>query len=75
MAPENDSVKTIILHGFSQEEALKVMGAVKAGWENPKEIAFAMSTPHSVEMKLGDVLADIAEEHRYFRDRKNPDRS
>ena len=64
---ENEIVKTVILHGFSSQEALAVMRAVKAASADPGAIAFAMSTPNSVEMKLGDVLADLAEEHRYFR--------
>jgi hypothetical protein len=67
----NDSMdKIILLHGFSREEAMTVMRSVKSGWPDPKELIFATSTPNSVEMKLGDVLADLAEEHQYFREQQ-----
>ena len=60
-------MKTILLHDFSQEEAVKIMRLVKSAWTDPKELVFAMSTPNSVEMKLGDVLEDLAAEHLHFR--------
>ncbi len=66
----HEAVKTVILHGFSPEQALALMRTVKAAWPDPGEIAFAMSTPNSVEMKLKDVLEELAEEHRHFRRRK-----
>ena len=67
----HEAVKTVILHGFSPEQALALMRTVKAAWPDPGEIAFAMSTPNSVEMKLKDVLEELAEDLRL--NRADPD--
>jgi len=66
--------KTLILDGFSKEEALAVLRAVKSVSSNAKELIFAMTTDSSREMVLKDLLLDLREEHDFFL--KNPqDRS
>ncbi|MDR3200865.1 MAG: DUF3783 domain-containing protein [Spirochaetales bacterium] len=60
-------MKTLILHDFSKDEVFKIMDLVKTNWPDPKEIAFAMTTPLSVKRKLKAVLNELEEEHKYFR--------
>lgn len=57
------SQKTVILHGFSQEEALAVMRLVKSAASDPAGLIFAMTTEQSLERPLKQTLADLAEEH------------
>ena len=65
-----EGYKTLILDGFSREEALAVLRAVKSSVPNPREIIFAMTTDQSKNLVLKDLLADLREEHEYFL--KNP---
>ncbi|MDR1316356.1 MAG: DUF3783 domain-containing protein [Spirochaetales bacterium] len=64
-------MKTLILHDFSQDEVFRIMDLVKKNWPDPKELAFAMTTPVSVKRKLKAVLNELEEEHRYFQAREN----
>jgi len=66
--------KTLILDGFSNEEALAVLRAVKTVSPNAKELIFAMTTDSSREMVLKDLLIDLREEHEFFL-KNPPDRS
>jgi hypothetical protein len=64
----------VLLHGFSNEQALAIMRAAKkaaseAGLE-PGSIAFAMTTPTNVEWKVSELLSEVSEEHEHMR--KNP---
>ncbi len=43
------------------------MRAVKQSIEQPELAAFAMTTEHSLQLKLGDVVEDVAAEHAYMR--------
>ncbi|MFQ3620785.1 MAG: DUF3783 domain-containing protein [Spirochaetales bacterium] len=56
--------KTLIMHGFTKEEALLVMRTVKQAFQDPSRLIFALTTPYSVEKKLAEVLEDLEEEHR-----------
>ena len=58
--------KAIILNGFSNDEIAQIMAAVKKLFDNPRELIFAKTTKHSVEMKLGDLIKDISEDHAYL---------
>ena len=60
------SEKLIMLHGFSQEEALGILRMIKANQEDPKEIAFCMTTETNMEWKIKDLIADVTEEHAYM---------
>jgi len=64
---QEESQKTVILHGFSQEEALAVMRLVKGASSDPAGLIFAMTTEQSLERPLKQTLADLAEEHGYFK--------
>jgi enoyl-[acyl-carrier-protein] reductase (NADH) len=62
--------KLILLHGFSNEEAVAVMRAVKAVVPEPAEIAFAVTTPTNLEWKINDLVDQVRFEHEYLK--KNP---
>jgi hypothetical protein len=54
----------ILMHGFSQEEALAVMRAAKAALKDPSAAAFAMTTQTSLDWKVSELLDHLAQEHR-----------
>jgi hypothetical protein len=57
--------KVIVVHGFSQEETVALMRACKAALPTlAPDMAFAMSTPTSLEWKLRDLVEHVGEEHR-----------
>ncbi len=60
--------KIIVLHGFTQDEAVQAMRAVKAALPPAADAAFAMSTPTNLEWRLADLIDHVAEEHRQFRE-------
>ncbi len=62
--------KVIIMNGFSNDEIARIMAAVKPLFENPRDLIFAKTTKHSVEMKLKDLIVDISQDHEYLK--KNP---
>lgn len=70
MSTTEDKNKVIIMHGFSHEEINSIMKVVKKQFENPRDLIFAMSTEQSLEMKLGALIEDMAEDHAYLQ--KNP---
>jgi len=59
--------KIVIMHGFSAEEALAIMKAVKGALPTAKDAAFATSTATNVEWKHSDLLEHIGEEHAAFK--------
>ena len=61
--------KAIILHGFSNEEALAVMRAVKSLGLGAGSTAFATTTPTSIEWKVGYLIEHLSEEHAMARER------
>lgn len=58
--------RVIYMHGFSKEEAVKIMRSVKGALETPADIAFSMSTQTNVEWKVKDLITEVAEEHEYM---------
>lgn len=62
MNDENE--RLVFLHGFSQEEAVKAMRAVKAALNDQSGIAFAMSTPSNIEWPVKELIEHVLEEHR-----------
>ncbi len=64
--PQLDN-KVIILNGFSNDEIARIMAAVKPLFEKPRDLIFAKTTKHSVEMKLKDLIVDISEDHEYLK--------
>jgi hypothetical protein len=55
--------RVIVLHGFTQEEAVAAMRLLKSGMDSAKDAAFAMTTPTNLEWKLADLLEHVLEEH------------
>jgi hypothetical protein len=67
--------KTILMHGFTHEEALAVMRAVKQTLKEPRRLIFALSTQQSLQKKLEDLLLELEAEHRAMtgqEERENP---
>lgn len=60
--------KTIVLHGFTNDEAVAIMRAVKAALPAARDAAFAMSTPTNLGWKLSDLIEHVGEEHRQMTD-------
>jgi hypothetical protein len=59
--------KVILLNGFSTEEAIAVMRAVKALVQDPADIAFAMATETNLHWTVSELIELVAEEHRYMK--------
>ena len=56
--------RAVVLHGFSQEEALSIMRAVKALGLPGSQPAFATSTPNKIGWSLSELFEHLEEEHR-----------
>lgn len=68
---ENDKgYKVIFLHGFSQEEIVRIMRGAKSVLEDPKSVAFCMSTENNLGWTVRDLIRDVTEDHDYLL--KNP---
>jgi hypothetical protein len=64
-----DTQKIIVLHGFTQDEAVVAMRAVKAALPaSAAAMAFATSTPTNLNWRLNDLFEHVGEEHRQFRE-------
>jgi hypothetical protein len=64
--------KIVVLHGFSPEETLEAMRAVKSALPSASDAAFATTTQTNLGWKLGDLVDHIAEEHRQYREMSIP---
>ncbi len=62
--------KIVLLHGFSREEVLAAMKALKEAVPAFAEAAFATTTATNVGWKLGDLLEHVGEEHKAFTEMK-----
>lgn len=62
--------KVILIHGFSNEDAFRVMRAVKAAVQDPGEIAFAVSTQTNLDWKVRDLVDQVRLDHEYMK--QNP---
>ena len=58
--------KIVILHGFTADEAVAIMKAVKTTVPGAADVAVATSTETSLNWKLSYLVEHIAEEHRQF---------
>ena len=65
----DEDFKAVILHGYTNEEAVAVMRAVKTLGLGAASTAFATTTPTSVEWKVRDLIEHLAEEHALVRER------
>lgn len=59
----HEKFKAVVMHGYSSEEALAVMRAVKALGIDAEHTAFATTTPTSIGWKLEDLIVHLSEEH------------
>jgi hypothetical protein len=59
-----DKQKIVVLHGFSPEEALAAMRALKSALPAASEAAFATTTDTNMGWKLGKLVEHVTEEHR-----------
>ncbi len=57
----------IILHGFTNQDIDLILRAVKQLFVPKKDIVFAKTTPTSLKMRLGALIADISEDHEYLK--------
>ncbi|TVR34466.1 MAG: DUF3783 domain-containing protein [Spirochaetaceae bacterium] len=65
--PKELDNKVIIMNGFSYEEINKIMRAVKAQFESPRDLIFAKTTETSVTMTLQDLIVDMSQDHEYLK--------
>ena len=59
--------KVIFINGFSQDETLTIMRAVKTVIDNPGDTAFAMGTPTNREWVIKDLIEEVRREHEMMR--------
>ncbi|GAB6277837.1 conserved hypothetical protein [uncultured spirochete] len=59
--------RAIVMYGMSKEEALAIMKAVKAISPSMRDTAFAMTTDTNIAWPLGQLIAELGEEHRMMR--------
>jgi hypothetical protein len=62
--------KVIYFHGFEREDVFKIIKAIKSVVDQPGEIAFSTSTPTNLEWKIKDMVAEVREDHAYFKEQE-----
>ena len=62
--------KVIVFHGLDDKTALKVMRAAKSVLDDPKSVAFAMSTETNLKWPLEKLVEEVWADHEYLM--KNP---
>jgi hypothetical protein len=67
-----DEQKIVILHGFSQDEALAAMRALKGALPTASDAAFATSTETNLGWKLKDLFEHVSKEHRLYKETAKP---
>ena len=70
MSENSTTEKVIYLHGFEKDDLFKVIRAIKAEVDNPGEIAFSTSTPTNLEWKIKDMIAEVREDHAFFKEQE-----
>lgn len=60
--------KIVVLHGFSPEEAVAVMKAVKSAVAGAADAAFCTSTETNLDWKLSYLVEHVSEEHQQFKE-------
>jgi hypothetical protein len=59
--------KIVILHGFTPEEALAAMRALKSALPSAADAAFATSTETNLGWKLKDLFEHVTKEHQQYK--------
>lgn len=60
--------KLVLMHGFSNGEAVALMRAIKAASSDPGDIAFAITTPTNLEWQIKDLVDQVRTEHEYLKE-------
>jgi tRNA U34 5-carboxymethylaminomethyl modifying GTPase MnmE/TrmE len=68
--PDNSEERVIYLHGFERDDLFKIIKAIKASIDYPGEIAFSTSTPTNLEWKIKDMIAEVREDHAFFKEQE-----
>ncbi len=64
--------KMVFMHGFTQDEAVIAMRAVKAALGTEKGAAFAMSTETNLTWVVSDLVEHVLEEHEAMSSGRGP---
>jgi hypothetical protein len=62
--------RVVLLHGFTNEEALTALRALREALPSAEDAAFATTTPTNIEWKVGELLEHVTEEHRLYKEMK-----
>ncbi|HUX14353.1 MAG TPA: DUF3783 domain-containing protein [Spirochaetia bacterium] len=68
--PKELDNRVIIMNGFTHEEISRIMKAVKALFDKPSDLIFAMTTERSLQTPVKDLIIDMSQDHEYLK--KNP---
>ncbi len=61
------SDRVVFINGFSKEETVKIMRAVKGVIEDPDNAAFCMGTESNRGWLVSDLIREVREEHEYMK--------
>ncbi|HAK47031.1 MAG TPA: DUF3783 domain-containing protein [Spirochaeta sp.] len=64
--------KVIFINGFTQDETVAIMRAVKAVIADPGGTAFSMGTPTNRDWVIKDLIKEVREEHEYMKKNAKP---
>lgn len=62
--------KAILFHGFTREEINALIDLVKQSSAFNADVMLAASTPNSINRSLKDLIMDWADDHAYFRKKR-----
>lgn len=60
--------RAIVMYGMTNQEALAIMKAVKELSPSMRDTAFAMTTDTNIAWPLGQLIAELSEEHRMMKE-------
>lgn len=58
-----DDKKVVIINGFSRDETIAIMRAVKDAITCPDRVAFCMGNENNREWRVKDLINEVVEEH------------
>jgi len=56
--------KVIFMNGFSRDETIEIMHAVKNVLKNPNQVAFCMGTDNNMQWQVKDLIEHVTKEHK-----------
>jgi len=63
---QTNDQRVVMIHGFSREETVLIMRAVKSAVQDPAGVAFTTTTPTNLEWKVKDLIGEVRQEHAYM---------